>query len=75
MIHEAAHIAAGALLGLKVETVTLSPLGADIGYRGVIPYKAEIPLALSGPFASVVSAFFALLSLNCVIRLSSPNMV
>lgn len=57
IIHEAAHLAAGAFFRLKPAAVTVSPLGADIKYSGVIPYKTEIPLALSGPFLSVVFAF------------------
>ena len=59
IIHEAAHFTAGAALGLKTETVTLSPLGADIKYRGVIPYKTETALALSGPLVSIIAAFAA----------------
>ncbi len=63
-IHEAAHAAAGVFLRLEAETVTVSPLGADIRYKGVIPYGAEVTLALAGPAASVLSAFAALFFLR-----------
>lgn len=57
IIHEAGHFIAGAALGLKAEAVTLSPLGADIRYAGVIPYKTDVLAAFAGPLLSVVSAF------------------
>ena len=59
IIHEAGHFLTGAALGLKAEAVTLSPLGADIRYAGIIPYKTDVLTALAGPLSSVIFALAA----------------
>ena len=54
-LHETAHIAAGRILGLKIDAAALTACGADISYRGAVPYAADIGTALSGPAVGIIS--------------------
>ncbi|MBQ3870335.1 MAG: hypothetical protein II777_07270 [Clostridia bacterium] len=54
-VHELGHIIAGGALGYKTDSFTLGLLGADIKYRGVIGYKEDIVIALSGPAANLLT--------------------
>ncbi len=56
-VHEAGHILAGLVMKRKISAVTLSPLGADIKYAGVVSYETELFSALAGPVFSLISGF------------------
>lgn len=59
MIHEAGHLLVMALFGIKIECITLLPVGIDIKRRErAIAYPAELLLALAGPLANI-SIYFA----------------
>ena len=71
-IHEAGHIFAGAAAKRKINSVTLTALGADIEYSGAVPYKTDLIIALSGPLYSIASGliffrFFPIFSVISVI--------
>ncbi len=55
LIHETGHLAAGLFSRRGIKSVTLSLFGADIEYSGVVPYKTDLFIALSGPLASLAA--------------------
>ncbi|MGH9601376.1 MAG: site-2 protease family protein [Terriglobales bacterium] len=65
LVHEVAHIIAGAKLGVPVRTVLLLPIGGvrfgeEAGLPGKTPSASrEIPVALAGSVLSLVLAFLA----------------
>ena len=57
--HEAGHLSAARLLGIRVEEVEFGLLGARIRVSGILSYRAEGLLAAAGPAASFCGALLA----------------
>ncbi len=58
-VHELGHLAAAALLGVRLRTIALDLLGARLYPVGQLPsYRAEAILAAAGPLFSLLLALF-----------------
>ena len=56
-MHELGHLAAARLLGIRLRSLDIGPLGATIKIReGLISYKKEFLLCAAGPFVNLVGA-------------------
>ena len=59
ILHELGHILCAKILRAKITRLTLSPLGAQMKLEGIIPYKDELLIALSGPLLGILGFLFA----------------
>jgi len=61
VLHELGHITAMLLTGTRIEHITVTLPGADIGYSGCRSYGAEFVCAAAGGIANAVGALICLL--------------
>ncbi|HHT17168.1 MAG TPA: hypothetical protein GXZ77_05590 [Papillibacter sp.] len=59
VVHELGHFLACRALGLCIDSFEIALWGLNIRVEGVMPYRADVMAALSGPLMSLVFSFIA----------------
>ena len=57
-LHEAGHLTVSRLCKVKVSTITIYPLGADIHLSGAVSYRDNMLISIAGPMMNIITFIF-----------------